>query len=61
MSIGIYRLTARLLLTVVGHAGKLIFGTMGHQKVPVVLLVGRAQSVDTTLVDSPIPPFKPSS
>lgn len=33
--------------TVVGHAGKLIFGTMGEQKVPVVLFVGRAQSVDT--------------
>ncbi|KAK3053760.1 Purine nucleoside phosphorylase [Extremus antarcticus] len=28
--------------TVAGHEGKLIFGTMGQQRVPVVLLVGRA-------------------
>lgn len=26
-----------------GHAGKLVVGTMGETKVPVVLLVGRAQ------------------
>jgi hypothetical protein len=26
-----------------GHAGKLVVGTMGDSKVPVVLLVGRAQ------------------
>lgn len=29
--------------TVVGHAGKLVFGFMSHNKVPVMLLVGRAQ------------------
>ncbi|KAM0704959.1 hypothetical protein Q7P35_007746 [Cladosporium inversicolor] len=28
--------------TVAGHAGKLIFGTLGKEKVPVMLLVGRA-------------------
>jgi purine-nucleoside phosphorylase len=32
--------------TVPGHAGRLIFSTMGEQNVPVVLLVGRAQSVE---------------
>lgn len=31
--------------TVPGHEGKLIFSTMGPKKVPVVLLVGRAQYV----------------
>lgn len=31
--------------TVPGHEGKLIFSTMGLKRVPVVLLVGRAQSV----------------
>lgn len=35
--------------TVAGHAGKLIFGTLGKEKVPVMLLVGRAQSVATDL------------
>jgi len=30
-------------ITVQGHAGKLVFGFMSHAKVPVVLLVGRAQ------------------
>ncbi|KAF2484552.1 nucleoside phosphorylase domain-containing protein [Neohortaea acidophila] len=30
------------LSTVVGHEGKLVFGTMGAHRVPVVLLVGRA-------------------
>ncbi|KXT13694.1 hypothetical protein AC579_8125 [Pseudocercospora musae] len=30
------------LSTVPGHEGKLMFGTMGQQQVPVVLLVGRA-------------------
>lgn len=29
--------------TVVGHAGKLVFGFMSKNKVPVMLLVGRAQ------------------
>ena len=36
----------RLMLirvVVQGHAGKLVVGTMGETKVPVVLLVGRAQ------------------
>lgn len=28
-----------------GHEGKLVFSTMGSRRVPVVLLVGRAQSV----------------
>jgi purine-nucleoside phosphorylase len=33
-----------LTITLVqGHAGKLVVGTMGEAKVPVVLLVGRAQ------------------
>lgn len=33
-----------LTITLVqGHAGKLVVGTMGETKVPVVLLVGRAQ------------------
>lgn len=32
--------------TVVGHAGKLVFGFMSDNHVPVVLLVGRAQSVE---------------
>lgn len=31
--------------TVPGHAGRLIFSTMGEKQVPVMLLVGRAQSV----------------
>jgi purine-nucleoside phosphorylase len=31
--------------TVPGHAGKLIFSTMGEKKTPVLLLVGRAQYV----------------
>ena len=31
--------------TVEGHAGELVFGFMGETKVPVVLLVGRVQSV----------------
>lgn len=31
--------------TVAGHAGQLVFGFMSPNKVPVVLLVGRAQSV----------------
>lgn len=30
-----------------GHAGRLIFSTMGEHRVPVVLLVGRAQYVET--------------
>lgn len=30
-------------ILVQGHAGKLVVGTMGDTKVPVVLLVGRAQ------------------
>ncbi|KAK5109490.1 hypothetical protein LTR62_006942 [Meristemomyces frigidus] len=30
------------LSTVAGHEGKLVFGTMGREEVPVVLLVGRA-------------------
>lgn len=30
-------------VSVQGHAGKLVVGTMGETKVPVVLLVGRAQ------------------
>jgi hypothetical protein len=30
-------------MLVQGHAGKLVVGTMGETKVPVVLLVGRAQ------------------
>jgi purine-nucleoside phosphorylase len=34
---------------VAGHAGKLIFGTLGKEKVPVMLLVGRAQSVASDL------------
>lgn len=29
--------------TVLGHAGKLVFGLIGESKVPVVLMVGRAQ------------------
>jgi purine-nucleoside phosphorylase len=29
--------------TVVGHAGKFVFGQIGPQKTPVALLVGRAQ------------------
>lgn len=44
--------------TVPGHEGKLIFATLGEHRVPVVLLVGRAQSVVT--IDSPFktqPPF----
>ena len=36
-------------IAVSGHAGKLIFGTIGEQQVPVMLLVGRAQSVATIL------------
>lgn len=35
-----------------GHEGRLIFGTMGPRRVPVVLLVGRAQSVAS--LDSPM-------
>jgi len=31
--------------TVAGHAGKLVFGTLGKEQVPAMLLVGRAQSV----------------
>lgn len=38
-----------ILFPVAGHEGKLIFGTMGSEQVPVVLLVGRAQSVVTHL------------
>jgi hypothetical protein len=38
---------------VAGHAGKLIFGTLGKEKVPVMLLVGRAQSV-ATILHSPL-------
>jgi hypothetical protein len=30
-------------MLVQGHAGKLVVGTMGETKIPVVLLVGRAQ------------------
>ena len=42
LSIELY--TAILTITLVqGHAGKLVVGTMGETKVPVVLLVGRAQ------------------
>jgi len=37
------------MIVVAGHAGKLIFGTLGQEKVPVMLLVGRAQSVATDL------------
>jgi purine-nucleoside phosphorylase len=31
--------------TVIGHAGRLLFATMGTAQVPVILLIGRAQSV----------------
>ena len=36
--------------TVVGHAGKLVFGFMSSNKVPVVLLVGRAQYVSLSFL-----------
>jgi len=32
-------------MIVAGHAGKLVFGTLGKEQVPAMLLVGRAQSV----------------
>ena len=39
---------------VAGHEGKLIFATLGPRRVPVVLLVGRAQCVTPSIdIDSP--------
>jgi purine-nucleoside phosphorylase len=39
--------------TVAGHEGKLIFATLGPRRVPVVLLVGRAQCVTPSIdIDS---------
>lgn len=43
--------------TVVGHAGKLVFGFMSDSKVPVVLLVGRAQFVSSLLFIYPCNSF----
>jgi purine-nucleoside phosphorylase len=40
-----------LQYVVQGHAGKLVFGILGESKTPVVLLVGRAQSVSILLND----------
>jgi hypothetical protein len=34
---------------VAGHAGKLVFGTLGKNQVPAMLLVGRAQLVASHL------------
>jgi purine-nucleoside phosphorylase len=39
--------------TVAGHAGRLIFSTMGEKKIPVLLLVGRAQYVGSRSLHSP--------
>lgn len=33
--------------TVVGHAGKFVFGLLGESKTPVVMMVGRVQSVSS--------------
>ncbi|MCJ1307884.1 hypothetical protein MMC25_001532 [Agyrium rufum] len=41
--------------TVQGHAGELLFGTLGKQKSPVVLMVGRVQSVTTNASDVTLP------
>ncbi|OQO04697.1 hypothetical protein B0A48_09620 [Cryoendolithus antarcticus] len=38
--------------TVVGHAGKLVFGTMSETKIPVVLLVGRAHFYEGHSMDT---------
>ncbi|KAF4551407.1 Purine nucleoside phosphorylase-like protein [Elsinoe fawcettii] len=38
--------------TVVGHAGKLVFGFMSRAKVPVVLLVGRAQRLSIPVTNA---------
>ena len=41
------------VFAVPGHEGKLIFATLGPRRVPVVLLVGRAQCVLPIDIDSP--------
>ncbi len=40
---------ALLIYSVPGHAGKLLFGLLEHNRRPVVLMVGRLQSVSSRI------------
>ena len=61
-SIMLVRYVAYVSIAVPGHEGKLIFSTMGERRVPVVLLVGRAQYVVylSSVYNQP-PPISPHS